>query len=117
MTLYEVNKQAYAQLPKMTQADYQKACSEVYQAVKDKKYLMLLCKEKSDYTVFSISDMDEGYNELWNTILDIFDNRGCKTKAIEVREDGNVEYWVQDKQTKECFMYMLFDYEWGVIKL
>ena len=82
---------------------------------------MLLCKEKSDYTVFQVTDFDENYSDMWNEILDILEERGYVMKDIYPRCDDNadnsIEYWVQDKQTKECFMYMLFPYDWGVIEL
>lgn len=118
MTLYEINKQAHSQLPDMSQQGYIKAAEKVYSALdKNSKYLMLLCREKNDYTVFSISDFDENYPNMWNEILDIIENRGYAVKDIYPNGQGDIEYWVQDKETKECFMYMLFSYDWGVIEL
>lgn len=118
MTLYDINKQAYAQLSDMTQEQFREAAASVYKALdKNASYFMLLCKEKSDYTVFKITDMDEDYSKMWNEILDILENRGYTMKDISPRDDHNIEYWVQDKETKECSMYMLFSYDWGVIEL
>lgn len=118
MTLYDVNKQAYGQLPDMSQQDYIKAAEDVWTALdKTAQYFMLLNREKSDYTVFSISDLEENYTDMWNEILDIMENRGYAMKDIAPNDQGNIEYWVQDKQTKECFMYLLFSYDWGVIEL
>lgn len=120
MTLYDINKQAHTQLPKMTQDAFRRAAADVWTALdKNAQYFMLLCREKNDYTVFSIPDLEENYNKLWNEILDILmDCRGYTMKDIYPSENGQgIEYWVQDPETQECFMYLLFSYDWGVIEL
>lgn len=121
MTLYDINKLAHAQLPDMTQDAFRQAAANVWTALdKDTQYFMLLCREQNDYTVFSVPDLEENYDKLWNEILDILtDCRGYIIKDIypSEEENHNIEYWVQNPETKECFMYLLFSYDWGVIEL
>ena len=91
---------------------------EVWKALeKNSTYFMLLCREQNDYTVFKVNDLLEQYTNMWNEILGIMENRGYTMKAIYPREDGNIEYWGYHKETQECFMYLLFPYDWGVIEL
>ena len=117
MTLYEVNKMAYCKMPNMSQEDFIRASIKTRSMNRSAKYYMLLCREKYDFTVFEIVDHEDGFNKLWNTSLDIMEERGYDMKDIVTREDGNLEYWIYDKITGECYMYLLFPYDWGVIKL
>lgn len=114
MTLYELNQNAYAKLPKMTFAEMEEAVNKNIKMFDcSDNYLMLLCKEESDYTVFNVIDMDEP-TMLWDEIIDLLKSRGT-LKAIEGKEDGTVEFWVQCKEDDTCHMYLLFNYDWGVI--
>lgn len=119
MTLYDLNKIAYLQVPEMNQEQYQKAAAQVWQSLsKESKYYMLLCREKNDYTVFKIKNIEEDYSQLWNTILEILqEDRNYIIKDVEGTESGYIEYWVQDKEEEQCYMYILFPYDWGVIEL
>lgn len=121
MDLYFINKMAQSQVPDMTQKDYKKAAKEVWDTLKyqkDTKYLMLLCRERHDYTVFKVNDLEEDYTQLWNEILDILQNhRNFRIKDIFPDAQGNIEYWIVTEDTNECFMYLLFNYDWGVIEL
>lgn len=114
MTLYELNQTAYAKLPKMASNEINEAIQKnIKMFNSDDNYIMLLCKEKSDYTVFNVQDMDETV-DLWNEIVDLLQTRGS-LKAIEGKEDGTVEFWVQTKGENICHMYLMFNYDWGVI--
>lgn len=119
MTLYEVNKQAYASLPKMTQAELHQAYDKFVPYIKNRLpkvwYMMLLCHEKRDYTTFRV-DVTKA-EKMWNEIIAIFKNRDCTMKGVEFLDNGTIEFWVQDNKSKECSMYLLFDYDWGVIDL
>ena len=77
-----------------------------------KKYWMLLCRERNDYTVFIITGSNKLEDELKETIL----NRG-KLLDISQQEDGNFEIWIRDPETEENFVYYLFDYTFGIIEV
>ena len=42
-------------------------------------------------------------------------NRG-QVLSIDKQNDGNYEIWIKDFNTKENFVYYLFDYTFGIIK-
>lgn len=116
MTLYELNQNAYSRLSKMTSAEIKQAIDKNIKMFNDSDgYLMLLCKELSDYTVFNVITMDNPI-DLWEEIIDLLKSRGT-LKAIEGKEDGTVEFWVQCKNDDICHMYLLFNYNWGVIDI
>ena len=77
-----------------------------------KKYWMLLCRERNDYTVFIITGSNKLEDELKETIL----NRG-KLLDISQQKDGNFEIWIRDPETEENFVYYLFDYTFGIIEV
>lgn len=78
--------------------------------------MMMLCHDTRDYTLFQMP-YETKAKEMLTEILAIFDNRDYTLKGIEIKDDDNVEFWVQDNKSKECYMYLLFNYDWGVITL
>lgn len=77
-----------------------------------KKYWMLLCRERNDYTVFIVNGSNNLEKELKETLL----NRGYLL-SIDKQEDGNFEIWIRDSITEENFVYYLFDYTFGIIEV
>jgi hypothetical protein len=77
-----------------------------------KKYWMLLCRERNDYTVFIVNGSNNLEKELKETLL----NRG-NLLSIDLQEDGNFEVWIRDPETEENFVYYLFDYTFGIIEV
>lgn len=120
MTLYDVNKQAYAQLPDLTHVELVPICNSFVEHVNKRfaetRFMMMLCHDTRDYTLFHMPSKAKA-SEMLNEIFGIFKKRGYSLKGIETRNDDNVEFWVQDNKSKECYMYLLFDYNWGVITL
>ena len=113
MDLYDFNKQAYAQEEPL---DVISLNIKVNRLVKDlystkQPYWMLLCKERSDYTVFIMLTKEGTVTELLETLQ----NRG-QVLDIQKLEDGNYEIWIRDPDTKENFAYYFFDYSFGIVK-
>ena len=113
VSMYEINKNLMAEDkpldPIMINKVVKSTAKEILSSFK--KYWMLLCRERNDYTVFIIN----GYNlekELKETLL----NRGYLL-SIDKQDDGNFEIWIRDSITKENFVYYLFDYTFGVIEV
>ena len=113
VSMYEINKNLMKEDkpldPIAINIAVQKAAKEILNSFK--KYWMLLCRERNDYTVFIIN----GYKlekELKETLL----NRGYLL-SIDKQDDGNFEIWIRDSETRENFVYYLFDYTFGVIEV
>lgn len=113
LTLYDMNKQAFAQeQPLDIIALHIKVKNMIHDIYKRKiPYWMLLCKERSDYTVF-IPLTEEG---TYNDMLETLQSRG-DILSIDEQEDKNYEIWIRDKDTNENFVYYFFNYEFGVVK-
>lgn len=115
MNLYDFNKQAMAQIEALDPIEFNKITEEIADTMfssKEKKLAwMLLSNERKDYTVFIPLTKEGTLRELRPTLR----NRGIVTD-ITKREDGNYEIWIRDSETKENFVYYLFDYTFGLIQ-
>ncbi len=116
VNLYELNKTLYKSLPEITFNELQERKKKIADWIgeSDNKYYMLLCRERSDYTVFVISY--SGQVTIDKEVIDIVCSRG-KIKAIEIEENFPerwVQFWIEDN--KEIYMYAFFPYDSGVIE-
>lgn len=115
MNLYDFNKQAMSQIEALDPIEFNKITEEIADTMfsnKEKKLAwMLLSNERKDYTVFIPLTKEGTLKELRPTLR----NRGIVTD-ITKREDGNYEIWIRDSETKENFVYYLFDYTFGLIQ-
>ena len=112
LTLYDMNKQAMAQEPPLDQILFNIKMKEIADVMAKKDYWMLLNNERKDYTVFKVNNPANIIDEVSITLT----NRG-QIISIDKQEDGNYEIWVRDYNTKENFVYYLFDYTFGVVKI
>lgn len=113
MTLYEVNKQGYQNLPFMDEATLNIAQYNVCEFLRKHQtsWYMLLSNEKKDFTVFD--NNIHSANKLASEVFDIIQERG-KLKGIDIRNE-DIDFWVEIDG--EVFLYKLFSYDWGVIKI
>ena len=104
LSIYEINKNLMKEEkpldPIAINIAIKKAADGVLSSFK--KYWMLLCRERNDYTVFIIIGSNKLEDELKETIL----NRG-KLLDISQQEDGNFEIWIRDPETEENFVYCI----------
>lgn len=115
-TLYDVNKQLNLNEKILTRTEIKKVLREVkdyFRKHKD-KYFMLLCKEKSDYTLFNFNNKND--ISLQSAIKDLqecLENRG---QIISIEPDGEyaLEIWL--KVDDDTFLYYIFPYDIGVIE-
>lgn len=118
MNLYDLNKQGYLTLDNMTTSEidnaYEKLMNHLSATCYQTEYFMLLSNEKRDYTVFAFDRGTASRRDLVSEIFSIVLSRG-KLKAVEFNEDNTVDFWVLIDD--ECFMYKLFDYDFGVIEI
>lgn len=113
MTLYEINKQGYQNLPLMNKAALDIAQYNVCEFLRKNQtsWYMLLSNEKRDFTVFD--NNIHNANRLTLEVFDIIQERG-KLKGIEIRNE-DIDFWIDIGG--EVFLYKLFSYDWGVIKI
>jgi len=112
LNLYDFNKQAMNQLEPMDPIEFNKRVKEIVSEMDAKsKFWMLLNNERKDYTVFIILTKEGIENEIKPTLT----NRG-QILSIDKQEDDNYEIWIRDFDTKENFVYYLFDYSFGIVK-
>ena len=107
--LYEINKTGYAKVLPYNEHDYYNAIQEVAEWFVGKKYCMLLCKERSDYTVFNFKcgDSPDYQRAAHYNFKACLDNRG---KCLEIKYDEAMdafEIWM--RIDKEVFMFYLFE--------
>ena len=114
LTMYEINKNLMKEDkpldPIAINIAVKKAADGVLASFK--KYWMLLCRERNDYTVFIVNGANNLEKELKETLL----NRGYLL-SIDKQEDGNFEIWIRDSITEENFVYYLFDYTFGIVEV
>ena len=121
--LYDMNKQLMANENEITQAELALAKSHLQTWVANlftQKYLMLLCHELRDYTLFNL-DKTNTWKEIplqttymaVNDIIECMTNRGT-ILAIEDQQDGAWEIWLRNSEG--CFAYYLFPYGEAVLE-
>lgn len=114
-TLYDMNKSAMSNYPKMDRATLKNKLKEIEKYFEQSNnYHMLLCHERRDYTVFEIRDYgDSGcIEEAISALKDCMNNRGV-ILDIEKQPDGAYEIWLRIDD--EPFCYYLFPYDQGII--
>ena len=114
-TLYDMNKSAMSNYPKMDRATLKDKLKEIETYFeKRNNYHMLLCHERRDYTVFIVRDYgDSGcIEEAVSALKECMVNRGI-ILDIEKQPDGAYEIWLRIDD--EPFCYYLFPYDQGII--
>lgn len=110
--LYDLNKQAIAQLPPLKEEVIQDILyNKIYRWFSENsdEWFMLLCREKADYTLFHFPTLNnhsfsKGVQELEECIK----NRGIIMSINKAAEDA-WEIWIKDYFNREISMYMLFE--------
>ena len=112
ITLYDINKNAMGQEKPLDPIEFNSVTKKlVNEMVEKSKYWMLLCRERNDYTVFIMLTLTGTLAEIRPTLQ----NRG-EVIAIDPCESGAYEIWIRDPETKENFLYYLFDYTYGIVE-
>ena len=114
MSLYEYSKQVVANEVPMDPILFNKKMIEVSTDMVEHTYMMLLCHDRRDYTIFHIANTDKkiAAKEISQTLY----NRG-KTLLVDNQKDGSWEIWIRDSLTDENFAYYLFPYDDGVVEV
>ena len=114
MSLYEYSKQVVANEVPMDPILFNKKMMEVSMDMVEHTYMMLLCHDRRDYTIFHIANADKeiAAKEISETLY----NRG-KILLVDKQKDGSWEIWIRDSLTDENFAYYLFPYDDGVVEV
>lgn len=132
-TLYDINKdyvlKNYKKLSKEeVQEQLNKSLKKYVKKYGESKYSMLLCSEKSDYTIFQMKESTKkNINQLKTDLYECLYNRG-KIYHIEFNNLGAIECWIvsspllvekeKDINKKELVnCYHLFPYDAAIIKV
>lgn len=118
-TAYDINKTLVEKYEKeLTQDELNMKIIDVemYLEKWEDNYFMLLCKERSDYTIFHVKNHTDSLNEMSLVLIEeCLKNRGI-IKSIEKTEDEYaIEIWLSIEG--ESFAYYLFPYEAAVIEV
>ena len=117
-TLYDFNKQLMSQAKELRRIDFKDSLNEIKDFIKEKdnKYFMLLCKERSDYTVFVLFKNEDFDRQIFKKELsECLTNRGQILSIEETKDKQAYEIWI--KIDEESFVYYLFPYDLGVIEV
>ena len=114
MSLYEYSKQVVANEVPMDPILFNKKMMEVSMDMVEHTYMMLLCHDRRDYTIFHITNADKeiAAKEISETLY----NRG-KILLVDKQKDGSWEIWIRDSLTDENFAYYLFPYDDGIVEV
>lgn len=115
MNLYDMAKQFAYTENIMDNLTFNNKMLEISNNMFIHPYVMLLCHERRDYTLF-ISKETSAKEKYATELAETLSNRGDVICA-DLQEDGAWEIWVRDKVTKENFAYYLFDYSNGIIEV
>lgn len=79
---------------------------------------MLLCKERSDYTVFHFSK-NYDYENALKEIKEVLEERGTLLGVNYVHGEDTYECWVREGEgdDAEVYMYLLFDADWMIVEV
>ena len=114
ISLYKYSKQLIANEVPMDPILFNKKMIEVSTDMVEHTYMMLLCHDRRDYTIFHITNTDKkiAAKEISETLY----NRG-KILLVDKQKDGSWEIWIRDSLTDENFAYYLFPYDDGVVEV
>ena len=121
LSVYDYNLMIMKQLPILeTEEGIQKIKEKLVKYLENspaEQYLMLLCREKNDYTLFNFANSWSN-EDFPNDILECFQNRGVGIISLEIIDNGvAVEIWVKRPgQMEEADLYYLFPADEMVIE-
>lgn len=112
LNVYEFNKNIMKQLPVMEEEGIQAVINtleEYATNVEAMQYLMMLCREKNDYTLFNFA-YDWRDDIFARDVIECMENRGYGIVNCEVTNNGYaVELWVKTPgQMEDADLYYIF---------
>ena len=118
LRVYEFNKNIMKQLPVIEDLKgVRETLIEYIHETPAKQYLMMLCREQNDYTLFNLNN-NRFNNEFDQDIIECMENRDFGIVSCEIIDDGvAVELWVKrPNQMENADLYYIFPADAMVIK-
>lgn len=112
LTVYDYNKNIMKQWPVVEGKGLDNVKQELRNYLENtpaEQYLMMLCREKNDYTLFNFYDTWDDA-QFADDVIECFENRGLGIVNSEIIDDGvAMEIWVkQPGQMEGADLYYIF---------
>lgn len=118
MTLYQINKMAYRQVPKMNELQFNQMMNNIslwFSSKEKTHYFMFLSKELSDYTIFHFNTYD--YSKAREELVKLVNSRGIPVDIQYDHDTDTYDIWVRrisidpitSKPTMDVVMYKMFE--------
>ena len=126
MTLYQINKMAYQQVPKMNELQFNQMMNNIslwFSSKEKSRYFMLLSKELSDYTIFHLNTYD--YSKAREELVELVNSRGIPVDIQYDHDTDTYDIWVRrisvdpttSKPTMDVVMYKMFECDDFIIEI
>ena len=118
LNVYEFNKNIMKQLPVIEDLKgVRETLIKYIHETPAKQYLMMLCREQNDYTLFNLNN-NRFNNQFDQDVIECMENRGFGIVSAEIIDDGvAMEIWVKEPgQMESADLYYLFPADKMVIK-
>ena len=118
LNVYEFNKNIMKQLPVIEDLKgVRETLIKYIHETPAKQYLMMLCREQNDYTLFNFNN-NRFNNQFDQDVIECMENRGFGIVSAEIIDDGvAMEIWVKEPgQMESADLYYLFPADKMVIK-
>ena len=110
LNVYEFNKNIMKQLPPIEDLNgVREILIQYLHETPAKQYLMMLCREKNDYTVFNFKGSRTN-NQFDQDVIDCMEHRGYRIVNCEIIDCGAaIELWVKEPgQMEDADLYYIF---------
>ena len=118
LNVYEFNKNIMKQLPVIEDLKgVRETLIKYIHETPAKQYLMMLCREQNDYTLFNFNN-NRFNNQFDQDVIECMENRGFGIVNAEIIDDGMaMEIWVKEPgQMENADLYYLFPADQMVIE-
>ena len=118
LNVYEFNKNIMKQLPVIEDLKgVRETLIKYIHETPAKQYLMMLCREQNDYTLFNFNNNCFN-NQFDQDVIECMENRGFGIVNAEIIDDGMaMEIWVKEPgQMESADLYYLFPADKMVIE-
>lgn len=113
MSLYDLNRSVIFNLPPQDESILNKNFKNIdsWFCKYDNPWFMLMCKERSDFTIIHITNYSRTIQEL----KEILQERGTISSLQYNQDQDSWEIWVKDE--KEAYVFMLFEASWMIVEV
>ena len=118
LSVYDFNKNIMKQLPVIEDLKgVRETLIKYIHETPAKQYLMMLCREQNDYTLFNFNN-NRFNNQFDQDVIECMENRGFGIINAEIIDDGMaMEIWVKEPgQMENADLYYLFPADQMVIE-